>query len=626
MKLALARRRIVNIPWIADALALFAGIGYAGQSWIFAHAQDSILDEGAYLYKGVGFLTGEFGIYQDYGPWSNHMPLSFYIPGAVQLLFGPGLRTARYFALFVSVLMLLGLWLLGRRLGGRWWAAAAVFALAWNPAAIKVYGVALTQGLIACMFVWMLVLVWSEKASAWQIGLGSALAGVMILTRINLAPVLPLLVLYVFWQHGWRSGLLSAAAGGLIVVVGHAFFWPGILRMWAYWLPEAMTPFLDAWRPPTGVVGYWDPIISLSSRAASFFHSFRFHFIPMVGALSAWLLWPGRDGWRSRADFRKAMLLSALFVTLWLAHLWATMGKDYCVFCLAGYINFFSAAGILLVVLTFFSWRSQLTWRRQIVIVIVILALSAGIGFGAFEEIGDSLWELQISRLFVGEPLRFSETVPLGGVLENQFQLGYQVLRRLIPTAFGLGTGLAVLAAALLLRITFTRRSENQTPSPGYWAVVIFLLLGTVLVPTGLLGGGYQTFDCGGDVIESYEAIGAHLAHAVPPSSKVYWRGRLSAVPLLYMPGIEIYPPQLNGDYTYQLGGDPDALAKYGFWNETLAQQWADEADFILIARRYYEGWLRDLVNAGEFDELERTPVSAHCMEDAQIRIYRRKQ
>ncbi|HEX6304707.1 MAG TPA: glycosyltransferase family 39 protein, partial [Anaerolineales bacterium] len=585
MNISLTRQRLFSLPWVAEGLGVLAGIAYGGQSWIYAHAQDSILDEGAYLYKGLGFITGELGIYQDYGPWSNHMPLSFYIPGAVQLLFGPGLRTARYFAIFVSMLMLLGLWLLARRLAGRWWAAAAVFALAWNPAAIKVYSVALTQGLIACMFVWMLVLVLDEKRSWWQIGLGSALAGAMILTRINLTPVLPLLVLYVFWQHGLRAGLSSALVSGLVVAVGHAFFWPGILRMWAYWLPEAMTPFLNAWRPPTGTVGYWDPTISLSSRAASFFHSFRFQFIPMVGALSVWLLWPDRDGWRNRADFRKAVLLSAIFTSLWLAHLWATMGKDYCVFCLAGYINFFSAAGILLVMLTFSSWRTQLTWWRQILIAVILVTLSTGIGFGAFEDIGDSLWELQISRLFVGQPLRFSESVPLGGVLENQFHLGYQVLRRLIPAAFGLAAGLAVLAGALLVRILYARRLENQKPSLGHWSVVIFFLLGTVMLPTVLLGGGYRTFDCSGDVIRSYEQIGTHLAQKIPAGSKVYWRGRLSAAPLLYLRGIGIYPPQLNGDYTYHVGGDPDALAEYGFWNQALAQRWAGEADFILIAR-----------------------------------------
>lgn len=625
MNLSLARQRLYMIPWVAEGLALLAGIAYVGQSWLYAHTQDSILDEGAYLYKGYLFLTGKYTIFQDYGPWSNHMPLSFYIPGAIQVLFGPGLRPARYFAIFVGALMLAGLWLVARRLGGRWWAAAAVLAVAWNPAGIKVYSVALSQGLVACMFVWMLFFVLGGDRPLWQISIASALAGMMVMTRINLLPALPLLVLYVFWQYGRKAGIISALVGGLVVVVGHALVGPGILRIWAYWLPESLTPFLNTWRPPTGAVGFWDPTISLSSRLASFFHSFRFQFIALAGALGAWLLWPGKDRWRNREDYRSAVFLSGLFGSLWLAHLWATMGKDYCVFCLAGYTAFFSSAGILLVVLTFASWRSQLPWWRRAVILILLLILSAGIGFGSFEDVGDSLWEMQISRLFVGEPLRFAETVPLGGVLENQFHLGYQVLRRLIPAAFGLGAGIAVLALALALGYLFARRSNGPKHTAGYWSVLIFFAAGALLTPSVVLGGGYRTYDCQGDVIRSYEVAGEHLANLIRPGSSVYWRGRLSAVPLLYVPGISIFPPQLNGDYTYHVGGDPAALAKYGFWNEALARQWAGQTDVILIARHYYDGWLKNLVNAGDFNEYERTPASAHCSEDAQIRVFKRK-
>jgi hypothetical protein len=96
-------------------------------------------------------------------------------------------------------------------------------------------------------------------------------------------------------------------------------------------------------------------------------------------------------------------------------------------------------------------------------------------------------------------------------------------------------------------------------------------------------------------------------------------------VPLLYLPDIQIYPPQINGDYSFKLEGNPDALLKYGRWNPELAQEWADQADFILIEQRNYEGWLKDLVNSGAFDELEPTPPTVYCRDNAQIRIFRRK-
>ena len=191
-------RRWLQTPWLAEALAGIGGLWYTLQLWGFAHLQESVLDEGAYLYKGYLFASGQYIPYQPYGPWTNHTPLAFLIPGAIQLVFGPGIRTARYASIVMAVLMLLGVWILARRFGNRWWAAAAVWALALNPAMLKAYSTAVSQGLVACMLVWTLVLVMGERRPLWQIVLGSGLAGLMVMTRINMLPVLPLLpLLYV---------------------------------------------------------------------------------------------------------------------------------------------------------------------------------------------------------------------------------------------------------------------------------------------------------------------------------------------------------------------------------------------------------------------------------------------
>ena len=124
-------------PWLAEILAGLAGVTYIVQAFIYAHTQFSVLDEGAYLVKGYLFATGQYTPFQDYGPWTNHMPLSFLIPGWVQAIFEPGLRTGRYFSIFLGIVLLLGLWWVTRRLGGRWWAAGAVWAIALNPALDK---------------------------------------------------------------------------------------------------------------------------------------------------------------------------------------------------------------------------------------------------------------------------------------------------------------------------------------------------------------------------------------------------------------------------------------------------------------------------------------------------------
>lgn len=620
-------RRLNMIPRLAEGIALLGGLLYFTQSLVYTFTQDTILDEGAYLLKGYLFVTGQYTVFQDYGAWSNHMPLAFLIPGVIQVLFGPGLRAARYFAIFISILSLLGLWLVARRSGGRWWAAAAVWVVAWNPALVKMYSVALSQGMIACMFIWSLYFVLGEKRSLWQIGLGAVLAGAMFMTRINMAFILPLLVIYVLWQHGVRAAGVAMLSGGLVVGIGHALYWPNILRLWAYWLPESLTPFLNAYRLTAEAgIRFWDPDISLVNRVVSLFHSFRFQFTSLVGIIGSWLLWPKRNFWKKDSDFRSAVYLSSLFAILWLAHLWATLGNEYCVYCLAGYIAFFNPAALILVILSFAVWRKELGWLRQLGIGMILLVVSTGIGFSAFEDIGIPLANMRISRLFLGQPGLWEQTAALGEIAANIFNFNLQQVIRFLPAVFGAVAGIILLLLAWVASLISHRQKGRANISFGFWAVTIFFSVGAIFTPATVFSGGYHTYACGGNVIRNQEIIGEHLASRIPPGSTVYWRGRLSAVPLLYVPDIEIFPAQINGDYTIYAGSDSERLGQFGFWNDELARQWASEADTILIARHYYSGWLKDYVNDGQFDELEPTPQSAHCESDAQIRIFRRKQ
>jgi len=157
--------------------------------------------------------------------------------------------------------------------------------------------------------------------------------------------------------------------------------------------------------------------------------------------------------------------------------------------------------------------------------------------------------------------------------------------------------------------------------------MVTFLLAGTMLAPTVVLGGGYRTYDCSGDVIASYEAVGKRLAEIIPPGSHVYWRGQLSAVPLLYVPGIQIYPAQINGDYSFlNAGEDLDMITRFGRWNQALASQWATEADFVLVEQRRFRDWLRDMMLSGEYEELSPIPPTVNCRDNSQIRIFKRLQ
>ena len=123
-------KQLARLPWLAEGLAVFGGIIYSGQVWFYAHTQDSVLDEGLYLLKGYLFATGKYKPFQPYGPFTNKIPLAFLIPGYIQALFNPGLRTGRYFAIFLAVIFLVGVWIVAWRLGGKWWGVGAVFMIA----------------------------------------------------------------------------------------------------------------------------------------------------------------------------------------------------------------------------------------------------------------------------------------------------------------------------------------------------------------------------------------------------------------------------------------------------------------------------------------------------------------
>lgn len=625
--------QITSLPYLAEGIALLSGLIYLLQTGKFAHTQTSVLDEGAYLYKGLLFLSGQYQIYQDYGPLSNHMPLAFYIPGLIQLVLGPGLRAGRYFAIFLGCLTLLGIWLLVRRFGGRWWAAGAVLIVALTPTYPKMYSLAISQVLIICMLIWALVLTLGDDRPLWQICLGAVLASMMMLTRINLTPVLPLLIAFIFWQHGSKAGLAATLAGGLTVLVGHAIFWPGIMQNWAKWLPYQLTPFLDGWRTQ-GVLGSWswNPNPDLKSKLISTFMAFRFHFVALFGMIAAWLLWPFRGKWKTKSGFRVFIFLSILFAVLLLAHMWATLWMDACVFCLPGYLGFFSLIGLIIIVISIPFWRRKLPVWHQLLIFLYIVLICTGIGFSAFEDIGYTLQNLQIPRWLIDSTTREPGTVSLEAILINKFHFDSPDLRRLLPAGTGLMIGLfiVILAVAIVMIVKYHQSKRlaytngNFVPSPGYVAIVIMLIVGILLTSTVVLGGGYKGYDCGGDNIRAYEAVGQHLAKLIPPGSSVYWKGGLSVIPLLYIPEIKIFPAQINDGYSYYIGGDSESLEKNGLWNGELSEKWANQADFILIQRDEYSAW-KDFLNSGNFDELGQSPPVATCIKGSEIRIFRRK-
>jgi hypothetical protein len=599
------------LMWTADAVALIGLVVYFVQAIFFAHTTISNLDEGAYLLKGLLFASGKYHPF-DPGISTNKAPFAFLIPGYVQLLFGAGLRTGRYLAVFFGVMAVLGTWVAARRIGGKWLAAGAVWVFASSPMIIKIYSGGSTQSTIACMLAWALVLSLGEKRSLWQLMISGFLAGLMMLVRQNMMPVLPLLALYAFWQHGWKAmGLLLS--GLTVVVAVHIVYWPDILQLWT-WVPFIQLPPQAVYSG--GGTAIWSPDITLSSRLLSVFQAFRFHFVALVGSITSLLLWPKLSAWKSRTDFRMGLFLLLLFWGLLYMHAMAAIALDYCVFCFTPYIAFFSVAGILLLVVSVKSWNWHPPIAVQILLTAILLVIFTGMGFSAFEDIGTPLLNLPAPRI---SDLRILPGfVTWWDILSNKFHLNNNLAMKYASTFFGIVVGSLITLTGYMV---WRRMWRDKVKFGSFFAPVI-LVAGLILSP--FLHGSAGAKDCTSDIILDNEKIGTYLRGIIPQGSVVYWDGGLSAAPFLYLPEVKMFPPQINDGYSFYSNGNTAELFRFGFWNEEMDTEWKSTANFFIIEDNRYDNW-KGYFTPDQFDEFARSPVGTSCLEKSQLRIFRRK-
>ena len=395
-------RKFVDISWLPYVTALGGGVIYLLHALWIARTKTSFLDEGLYLYKGLLFAKGLQTPFADYGIWTNHAILSFLVPGYIQKWFGPGLETGRYFMIFVSLFTLLGLWVFARRWGNLWWAAGCVWAIALNPAEVKLYTIAISEGLIAAMIVWMLVLTIGEDRPRWQILLGAALTAPLVLTRENMAFVPLILLPYIFWQHGWKTGFLAALCSGILFLGGNAFYFPDNLKFWSTRVPDFLVKLMSNWRMPNQAYGQEIPEpeqANLYRMILYFWLTFRLHFVTLVSALTAWLLWPVKMFKPMTERMRAAIFLSVLFLVLFISHVQAAFFGEFCISCVLLYVGFFDFIGLMLLVISLPFLVKELSRFRRVIIFIVMILLVYGIGFSSHEDVSSDFAKTMIDRL-----------------------------------------------------------------------------------------------------------------------------------------------------------------------------------------------------------------------------------
>jgi len=611
--------KIKNLPsWMPTLLAVLGAFLYLIQAVIYAFTTVSSLDEGSYLLKGILFTRRVYEPFDWYGPLTNKAPFAFLIPGFAEYIFGPGLRTGRFFSIFLGLLTVLGVWITARRWAGKWMAVFTVWVFTLSQMIIKLHARTVSEVIIACMLAWICVLALDDERPLWQIILASILAVSAVLTRQNMVLLLPLFVIYVFMQHGKQKGIWALVTVSAIFLAVHIYYWPNILVIWAPWLPDSLTPFLDPFRMPKDAVPIWDPQVDFWNRMNALFQGVRYHFIALIGGVFALLRWRLKTDWRSDSAIRAAYFLASAFFILFAIHAWAALASQYesysCVFCFSNYLTFFDPLGILLFVIVFSS--TPPIDRNRLVKVLVgafILIVSMGIGYSLFERVGDGLLNLPVPRFREGQFLPGSVT--LVDMLRHGLNLDLPIIKRIISSSLGLLTGSIVILVSILYF-----RSNKDAP---YIPVLLntFLIFGTILSP--VLNLGESSLNCHVNIIEDHEILGAYLDDVIPPDSLVYWDGGNAFTPMVYVLDVRIFPAQINDGYTFRFGGDPALVDKFTHWNEELDEEWKQTADVFIIEGKRYTTW-KDFLNPQEFEEYPKPPVSPSCNEGADLRIFHR--
>jgi hypothetical protein len=595
--------QIKKFPYFIEILTVVGVIFYITQSWYFANSLDSIGDEGSYLYKGYMFARGDYYPFQEYTFWTNKAPLAFLIPGYIQLWFGPGLAVARYFAIFISTLMLIGVWLTARRLGGKGWAALAVWVFALSVAQISVYSEAVSQGLVACLLAWMFVLTLGGDRPLWQLILGSALSILVVMTRQNMAVVPAFLVLYIFWQYGSRVGWWSLATCAIVFIGFHLFYWPGILQIWAPWLPQSLTPFLDRFRVSTQFT-QTDFVFEAStlSRLQSFATGVHDHFFIFCGSLSAVILWPKREIWKSSSQFKMAVFLGATFFVLFLMHTLASLPTDYCVHCFSAYQAFYTTAGFFFI-LVVFSNGLNTSRLRVFILIVSLLFFAANLGLYYYQRWGNWLLDTvpvpRLNRLIrAGE---FSAT-SLKEVLTYTFNLSPEIQKRIVPTGAGLLLGLMLILLVWgIYRFLLQKNRTGIFPLTNL-VLAVCLFVGTAL-PVALRDVAGEE-NCSTHFLAYYEEAARTLSRIVPAGSLVYWKGSGRHLAfMLYMGDIKIFPPQIHAGGGYVVG-DSQQLLRLGVFNEELDKQWRQSADILIVWDTYFTKEFRDFIDHSAYEQI----------------------
>ncbi len=605
------------VLFLAVAIYIIQGI-YA------AHHMQPMMDEGTYLLKGLFFLKGKYIPYQTYGFVMNKPLFSFYSLGLSQLL-EPGLRFGRYFSILIGTGVLLGLWLTIKRLFNIQWASFIVFFSAISSAIILYSTRAMTQVVTSLFIIWILYFILGKDRKDWQLYIGGVLAALLPITRQNLLPLYLLILLYLIWEHGrkgWYTVIQSLVISSIFIIV----FWPGLFSTYVTtFLPDQISNRvlgffkIEFLQDAASVVDTAMPDLGIFSKAMIFFQGYRNFLVPITASLLLLLSLPYKKILTTK-NGKVVVFLLISYLSMVALHYLAVVINDVFFNNFPTYLAFFWPIGMVIIPYTF-TLPDRTIDRNKVLLIAFILIFFVSIGFSLFEITSDYLLHLEVPRI---RQMRFLPgTTDITSILGNKFDLPYYNDQRyLIGAISGFIAGLFFLLLSLVLGSIIKRKFKIGIS----WTIMTSVLLFSLVIsPTRYFSGDSTIFICTeGDILAAQEEVADQVNSVIPPKSLVYLES-ITPISLLYIPDVRIFPPQANSMFYFIKGGVDEELLKYGYWNESLAQKWRVQADYLILGDERGRSIEETVVKTApeKYSFMLETSSTVPCKIGTNLRIYR---
>lgn len=594
-------------------LGLFGALLYAYQLIFYAITTLPNMDEGAFLLKGLSYATGRYTYYQDYGFWNTKMFFSYYLYGYIQVLFGAGLLAPRIFAVLLNLTTLFAIWIIARGRSPIWLAPLAIWIMALNTPFIKILSRANSQVVVNALLVWILFIFIRRSIRTPQLIFGSVLVALMVLTRENMVFfVLPWIV-YVWWDKGFGSFKLSLMTFLVVLILGHAIFYPQILGLWLRFLPAGWVndPVINLLSTPYNI----DLQVPLFSKLISLSYGIRHYYLQLFGFfLALFFIWRSASDSTEIHELKVKIFLSTSFLFLLFPHMYASIGLEYCTFCFSTYLAFFINIAFILILLTFADWNATLTREVKFVLLSGFGLVYLILWWSNTEKSSLNLGDLPFPRIRNGQVL--SEFTSLGNILANKFQLPLQTIEVILTFLLAL---LLVTAAGMLFTLLRNRKwilDKFSLPRILFGVLLLYHFFSTV----DILEGN----SCIGNVPAWYSKIGNQMRVVLPREPRIYLDGTTSALPLLYLPEASFYPPQVDNYYSFVDRVDSEFLLKNGFWNEEIKTEWLDTSNVLLIEPDMLES-LQDKVDLDRYQRSDYQYSANMCSPQQEILLFIKK-